>query len=64
MVAASGSVPPVSALESVMMSGTISASWQANIGPMRPNPVMISSRISRQSASSHAWRRKRSTSGS
>ncbi len=49
MVAASGSVPPVSALDSVRMSGTTPASWNANIAPVRPKPVKISSKISKSS---------------
>ncbi len=44
-VAASGSVPPVSALPSVMMSGTTPALWNANSAPVRPKPVKISSKI-------------------
>ena len=41
-------VPPVSALDSVMMSGTTPAASQANIVPVRPKPVKISSKISEQ----------------
>ena len=48
-VAASGSVPPVSAFDSVMMSGTTPAASQANIVPVRPKPVKISSKISSSS---------------
>ena len=48
MVAASGSVPPVSAFDKVMMSGTSPAAL-ANIAPVRPKPVKISSKISNSS---------------
>ena len=49
IVAASGSVPPVSAFDSVTMSGTTPASWKANSEPVRPKPVKISSKISSSS---------------
>ena len=49
IVAASGSVPPVSAFPTVMMSGTTPACSQANIVPVRPKPVKISSKISSRS---------------
>ncbi len=45
IVTASGSVPPVSAFDSVMMSGTTPAASQANMLPVRPKPVKISSKI-------------------
>ena len=45
MVAASGRVPPVSAFDRVMMSGTTPAASQANRLPVRPKPVKISSKI-------------------
>ena len=48
-VAASGRVPPVSAFDSVMMSGVTSAASQANRLPVRPKPVKISSKISSRS---------------
>src|SRR5665213_3659783 len=54
-VAASASVPPVSALDNVTMSGTTPASSMANIRPVRPKPVKISSKIS-----SSPWRSARS----
>ena len=50
-VAASGNVPPVNAFDSVMMSGVTPAFWQANIDPVRPKPVKISSKIN-----SVSWR--------
>ena len=46
-VAASGNVPPVNAFDSVMISGVIPACSHANIVPVRPKPVKISSKISR-----------------
>ena len=64
MVAASGSVPPVSAFDSVMMSGTTPAASQANIVPVRPKPVKISSKISSNSYLSASARRRCSTAGS
>jgi hypothetical protein len=45
MVAASGSVPPVSALPRQTMSGTMLACSMANIVPVRAKPVKISSRM-------------------
>ncbi len=42
-VAASAIVPPVSALDRQMMSGTMPAWSQAKSEPVRPKPVMISS---------------------
>ena len=39
-------MPPVSAFDSVTMSGTTPAASQANIVPVRPKPVKISSKIS------------------
>ena len=45
-VAASGIVPPVSALDRQTMSGVTPAAWQANIVPVRPNPVNTSSAMS------------------
>jgi hypothetical protein len=45
MVAARGIVPPVSAFDSVTMSGATAA--DANIAPVRPKPVNISSKIRR-----------------
>ena len=63
-VAASGSVPPVSAFDSVTMSGTTPALSQANIVPVRPKPVKISSKISSRPKRSASARSRRSTSGS
>ena len=48
-VAASGSVPPVNAFDSVMMSGTTPACSQANSVPVRPKPTAISSKINSKS---------------
>ena len=59
----SAMVPPVSALDRVTMSGTIPAASQANIVPVRPNPVKISSRISSSPCRSASRRSRRSTSG-
>jgi hypothetical protein len=44
-VAARVIMPPVSALPTHMMSGVTPAHSAANIGPVRPNPVAISSKI-------------------
>ena len=44
-VAASGMVPPVSAFDNVTMSGATAS--HANIAPVRPKPVKISSKIRR-----------------
>ena len=52
------SVPPVSAFDSVMMSGVTPACSQANIVPVRPKPVKISSKISRTSYLSASARRR------
>ncbi len=48
-VAASAIVPPVSAFESVTISGTTPAASSANSVPVRPKPVKISSKISSSS---------------
>ena len=46
-----GTYPEVSPLAVVIMSGTMPSSLQANIGPVRPNPVMTSSATKRISSS-------------
>ena len=59
-VAAKLMCPPVSALPRQRMSGATAACSQANIRPLRPKPVAISSKISSTSKRSHnarAWRR-------
>jgi hypothetical protein len=61
--AESAMVPPVSALESVTISGTMPTASQANIVPVRPKPVKISSRISGRPCRSASARRRASTSG-
>ena len=45
-VAAIGRYPPVRPFASAMRSGTTPSFWQANIAPVRPKPVITSSRIS------------------
>ena len=56
IVAASPMVPPVSALESAMMSGTTPAASQANSVPVRPKPVNTSSKINSRPCRSAARR--------
>ncbi|CPL00054.1 adenosylmethionine-8-amino-7-oxononanoate aminotransferase [Bordetella pertussis] len=63
-VAASGSVPPVSALDRVTMSGRTPACSKANIVPVRPKPVKISSKINRMPYRSASSRNRASTCGS
>ena len=46
-MAPSGTAPPLMPLASVMMSGTTSQCSQANQRPVRPKPVITSSRMSR-----------------
>ena len=68
-VAASGIVPPVNAFDRQIMSGTTPACSHANIVPVRPNPVKISSKISSKPCRSHNalqitqhfWRRETSS---
>ena len=62
-VAASVSTPPVSALPQHRISGLMPAHSAANILPVRPKPVAISSNISRAPASRHNWASPRRYSG-
>jgi hypothetical protein len=63
-VAASPSVPPVSAFDSATMSGETPAASQANMVPVRPKPVNTSSKINSTSYLSASARTRRTTAAS
>src|SRR3546814_12774500 len=56
IVAASAMVPPVSALESVTMSGTIPAASKANIVQVRPKPTSEDRRVGKEEVSKCKYR--------